>query len=268
MPQARGEPARPRRAGTADGMVALLDRDPDLGEDLGEEDLRLAREAAVAPVVRYPTGAWTVSPDDFDQVANIGLLVIEGMLARQVTVAEYTCAELLGPGDVLQPWLRIGPERSVATEVDWEVVQTVEMAVLGRDFASRVAQWPEIIAAVSRRLMQRSHWLAFHLAICALRRVEDRVLLVLWHFADRWGVVTPEGVRLDLRLTHDLLAAVTGARRPSVSAGLQRLVDQGRIERRPRSRWLLRGRSPVELEALHRRARPPHGEAHGCDPDG
>jgi hypothetical protein len=235
--------------------VPVLEYDPDLAEDLSGEELALAREKVVADLVRYPTGPWPVAPDDFDQTASFGLLLVDGLLAREVTVAEYTCAELLGPGDVLQPWLRIGPEQSVATEIDWDVVQPVSAAVLDRGFSTVASSWPEIPAAVSRRLMQRTHWLAFHLAVCGLRRVEERLLLVLWHFADRWGAVTPEGIRLDLRLTHDLLAAVTGSRRPSVTNGLRRLTQEGRIRPLRRSRWLLLGRPPVELERVHQRSR-------------
>jgi len=134
-----------------------------------------------------------VGPDDFDRAGNLGLLLVDGVLAREVTVGEYTCAELLGPGDILQPWLRIGPEQSVATEVDWHAVEAVKLAILEREFTRRVAPWPEIPAAIARRLMQRTHWLGFHLAVCGLRRVDERVLLVLWHFADRWGTMTPQG---------------------------------------------------------------------------
>jgi hypothetical protein len=34
-------------------------------------------------------------------------------------------------------------------------------------------------------MMARSRWLAFHLAVAHLRRVESRVHVPLWHFADR-----------------------------------------------------------------------------------
>jgi CRP/FNR family transcriptional regulator, cyclic AMP receptor protein len=238
--------------------VHVLDRDPDLGEDLNDEQLEIARREVVAELVSYPAGRWAVGPDDFEQEGNFGLILLEGLLAREVTVADYTCAELLGPGDVLQPWLRIGPDQSVATEVDWDVVQPVKAAVLNRQFATSASRWPEIPAAVSRRLMQRTHWLAFHLAICGLRRIEDRLLLSLWHFADRWGTVTRDGVRLDLRLTHDLLASVTGARRPSVSNGLRRLAQEGRLKPLPKSRWLLLGRPPSELQRLHQRTNRDH----------
>jgi CRP/FNR family transcriptional regulator, cyclic AMP receptor protein len=101
-------------------VIAVLEVDPDLAEDLGDEDLAIARRRLVADVVGYPRGTWIVGPDDFDHVANLGLLIVKGLLARQVTIGDHTSAELLGPGDVLQPWLRIGPDHSVAVEVGWE----------------------------------------------------------------------------------------------------------------------------------------------------
>jgi hypothetical protein len=240
-------------------VIALLEADPELGEDLAAQQFAIARERVLADVVSYPPGRWSVKPDDFDHVANLGLLLVDGLLAREVTVADYTCVELLGPGDVLQPWLRIGPDHSVVSEVDWDVVEPVRLARLDRKFLTNVEPWPEIPAAVSRRLMQRTHWLAFHLAVCGLRRIDDRLLIVLWHFADRWGSVTPDGVRVDVRLTHELLAAVVGARRPSVTTALGRLIDAERVEPRPRSRWLLRGDPPPELREVQSRTRRSRG---------
>lgn len=237
-------------------VIALLEHDPDLGEDLRPEQLQLARRHVLADVVEYPVGGWDAAPENWAGEANLGLLVIDGLLARQVTVGAYTCAELLGPGDVLQPWLKIGPDASVSTEVDWEVAEALKAAVLNREFCLRVARWPEITAAVARRLMQRAHWLAFHLAVCGLRRVDDRLLLVLWHFADRWGTVTTEGVRVNIRLTHDLLAAVVGARRPSVTTSLRRLAREGRLQPLPRSRWLLLGQPPGEFQTVQQKTRP------------
>src|SRR5579875_2179787 len=113
-------------------LAAILESDPDLGEDLSEEQLALARRQVLAEVIVCPAGPWAVQPDDFDGVATLGLLLVDGLLAREVTVGDYTCAELLGPGDVIQPWLRIGQEQSVATEVDWAVVEPAKLAVLGR----------------------------------------------------------------------------------------------------------------------------------------
>ncbi len=234
--------------------VAVLERDPDLGEDLSEKEFELARQQAVARLVRYPKGPWTVHRRDFKSAGNLGVLITEGVLVRKVTVGDRTCAELLGPGDITQPWLRLTTDSSIGTEINWQVAQPILAAVLDRGFATRVARWPEISAAVARRLMLRVHWLSFHLAVCHMRRVDDRLLLVLWHFADRWGRVTPEGIQIDLPLTHSLLALVVGARRPSVTAAVGALSEAGRIESRPKSRWLLTGEAPVELRQMHEHA--------------
>jgi CRP-like cAMP-binding protein len=47
-------------------------------------------------------------------------------------------------------------------------------------------------------------------------------------------------VRLELPLTHELLAHLSGARRPSVSSALARLTADGRV-RRERGGWVLAG---------------------------
>ena len=234
--------------------VSVLDRDPDLGEDLRPEEFALARQQAVARVLRYPKGRWSVGRGDFDRAGALGLLITEGLLVRKVTVGDRTCAELLGPGDVTQPWLRTGPESSVGTEVNWQVARPLVLALLDRGFTGRVARWPELLAAVTRRLMLRVYWLSFHLAVCHMRRVDDRLLLVLWHFADRWGRVTPSGIQIDIPLTHRLLALVVGARRPSVTASVRELIEAGRIEPQPGSRWRLHGDPPAELRELHEHA--------------
>ncbi len=238
-------------------VISLLDADAGLADGLDDCQLQEARKRVLTELVSCGHGPWAVDPQDFEPRGGMGLLVVNGVLIRKVTVGDYTCAELLGPGDVLQPWLRVGPEESVATEIGWKVAEETDLAVLGRDFLLRAAPWPEIAAAVSRRLMQRTHWLAFHLAVCGLRRVDDRLLTVLWHFADRWGKVTPDGVRVELRLTHDVLAAVIGARRPSASTALKRLSDQGRLRPLKGSRWLLLGPPPPELQQVHHRVRRP-----------
>ena len=39
---------------------------------------------------------------------------------------------------------------------------------------------------------------AVQLAICSRPRIEDRLQLLMWHLARRWGRVTRDGVRLDI----------------------------------------------------------------------
>ena len=56
------------------GVVSILEYDPDLAEDLSDEDLAIARPLLVADVRRYARGTWIVGPDEFDHVASLGLL--------------------------------------------------------------------------------------------------------------------------------------------------------------------------------------------------
>lgn len=232
---------------TGNDSVSVLDLDPDLGRDLSQEQLSAARAQAYAHARCYARGNWE-APPELDPVGSLGLLVIQGFIVRGLRISGYTCTELLGPGDLVQPWLPTELEQPVGVGIEWTVVQRMRAVCLDRSFVTRVSSWPEITASLSTRLTWRAHVLSFQLALAALRRIDDRVLLMLWQLAGRWGTVTPEGILLDVPLTHDLLAASVGARRPSVSAAVGRLVDDKRLRSRPRSRWLLLGAPPAEAQ--------------------
>jgi CRP-like cAMP-binding protein len=101
------------------------------------------------------------------------------------------------------------------------------------------ARWPQLMLALVSRTVRRSHWLALQMAINDLRRVDDRLLLFLWHLADRWGRVRPDGVHVPVPVTHDVLAQLVCAQRPTVTSAVRRLSDAGLITRRPDRTWLL-----------------------------
>jgi CRP-like cAMP-binding protein len=107
-----------------------------------------------------------------------------------------------------------------------------------------VAPFPEISAALMDRIVQRSRWLAFQLAVSHVVRVDTRLMLMFWHFADRWGRMTTEGARVRIPVTHGVLASVVGARRPSVTTALGRLQESGALERLANGEWLLHGSPP------------------------
>jgi CRP-like cAMP-binding protein len=236
-------------------VVRVLQVDPELAEGLNGEQETFARTAAVARVDLLEPGEWRGDEEYTATAGHLGLLVLEGLLAREMEVGQRSAIELLGPGDVLRPWVKVAGYSSVPTDSHWTVVDPVRIAVLDRRFAATITRYPEIVGTILDRMMARSRWLALHLAVCHLRLVEKRLLVILWHFADRWGRVTPDGVVVPLRITHKMLAGVVGAQRPSVTTALSALRRDGLVERLPDGSWRLRGGPPDELGRIEERAR-------------
>lgn len=235
-------------------IVRVLDVDPELAEDLAPSALAVARPRALARTVWLEPGPWQPLADEWDHRGHFGLLIVDGFVARSLQVGDRRCAELLGPGDLLRPWVRVDVGSSIPIGNGWNVLEVACLALLDRRFASAVSPWPEIAASILDRMMARSRWLAFHLAVAHLKRVETRVLVVLWHFADRWGTVRPDGVLLRVNLTHALLAAIVGSERPSVTLALSDLRARGVVERDRKGLWLLHGGPPDELGHVRRQA--------------
>jgi CRP/FNR family transcriptional regulator, cyclic AMP receptor protein len=139
--------------GSSRPRVEVLAADPDLALHVAPEVLDVARRRAVAEVRVYEAREWREAIGTFDGTGHLGLLVLDGLLARRVTIGSRAGAELLGPGDVLRPWVKAGPSDSVLADVDWSVVATARIAVLDREFALRIAPWPEIIALLGDRIL-------------------------------------------------------------------------------------------------------------------
>lgn len=233
------------------GRARVLEIEPTLGEGVqGLPAAAISASAAVWPLTR---GRWRREPWMFERPGSLGLLVIEGLIARQLLVGGMEAVELVGPGDVLRPWAEV--DRGVAPQVDesWIVTRRASLALLDRSFAVAVSPWPEIAANIGDRVAMRVGWLGLFSAIQGIRRVDERLLAVLWSYAERWGRVTPEGVLLELELTHRLLAGVISARRPSVTTALKSLEDEGALTRRRDRTWLLHGERPAVLTSAYSR---------------
>ena len=231
--------------------VALLDLDPDLAEDMSTDRATAARAHAIAAVDTLAPGNWPAQALDIpDPRGALGLLVIDGILSRDLKLGGASFTELIGEGEILRPWDNRG-HQSEAQSVGWTVLDTARIAVLDRGFVARTARWPELTTALFTRAMNRSHSLAVQLAIRSLQRVETRLLLQLWHLAERWGRVSPEGIVLPIQLTHRLLACLVGARRPTVTTALKELTTQGLVSRRDDGTWILRGPPPTELGEIY-----------------
>src|SRR5947209_4578450 len=181
-----------------------------------------------------------------------GFLIIQGLLSREVHVLGRECVELLGRGDVLRPW-RWDPDGShVHAEVGWMVLEPTQLAVLDHGLVTRMNPWPQLGVELFARGTRRAHSLAVALAIAHHQRVDDRLLLTLWHLAERWGRVGTEGIAVPLPLSHQRLADLIGAHRPAVTTAMGELTRRGAISRRL-ARRTSRSRSALPGHALRAR---------------
>jgi CRP/FNR family cyclic AMP-dependent transcriptional regulator len=231
--------------------VNVFQESPALLDGVAPEQRPALVERGVVAARVY--AARTAGPASEPPGDGFGLLVLDGLLSRSVTLSGRTALELLGPGDVLRPWDDSRGGAPVPIDGAWRVLAETRVAVLDRSFVARVAAWPEVTETVCARLVDRSRWLALLLLLARLPHVEARLLVLFWHLADRWGEVRRDGtIGVPLRLTHETLGALVTAERPTVTVALKRLAEHGALVRE-RDEWVLHVSPPTAAE-LERQA--------------
>lgn len=244
--------AAPRRATSgicfrALAEVLLFERDRDLlsGTPPGQEDELRGYRVEVRRL--DAVGTWNDPYPDEEQGA-FALLLLEGTMSRRVVLGNRQSVELLAPGDVLRPWVEDGGAVFIP-KITWCVHDPAVIAVLPDAFPRDVASCPRVMHVLADRMLMRSRWLALDLAISHHVGADGRLMLALWHLADRWGRVTPDGVKVELGgLTHELLGDIIGARRPSVSTALGELRERRLVEPLKGGGWMLLGGPPDPTE--------------------
>lgn len=238
-------------AGALDSVhhtVSVLDADPDLAAGLSEQEADTARRLAVAAVLEVDPPGWDTSAvREQAEEGWLGLFVIDGLMMRRVKVGKRAACELFGPGDLIRPWDTDGEYEPLPISVDWLVVRPTSLAVLDTAFVLRIARWPSINSRIVSRVAQRARYLALAQAATHLPRADPRLLILFWLLAERWGKMAPDGVHISLPLTHEVLAMLIGAQRPTVTLALQRLARVGLLTRERTDRWLLTNRAIESL---------------------
>jgi CRP/FNR family cyclic AMP-dependent transcriptional regulator len=222
----------------------VLEHDRELAARLEPSRRTAAERASLARVLRVSPGSWDAREHAQAAAGGHGLLVLDGLLVRRVGLEGRLAAELLGPGDLLRPLEHDGEEATLPFEASWRVLAPLRLAVLDARWSARMSAFAEIGIGMTARALARSRRLANMFVIASYPHLEDRLWLLLWELADRYGTVRPEGVHVPIPMTHQVLSELAVARRPSVSTALARL--SGRVER-VRDGWLLSG-DPPELQ--------------------
>ena len=219
--------------------TSLLKQVPALGRRLSASDRAEACDAVSVGMVEVGAGQW--QPPSREPPGQIAYLIADGVLTREVCVRRDWSVELLGRGDVLRPWLEDASSFAVAR---WSVLEPARLAIVDTTAATAIARFPRLFEELIDRALQRSRSLAVHAAIEGVHRIDERLLLLLWHIAERHGTVGDDEVVIPIRLTHEHLSRLVGARRPSVTTALGELTKRGELRRQADGRWVLCGSAP------------------------
>ena len=248
----------------AASTVRVLEVDRELGLRIPPERILEARRRLVAPLRSFERGIHEAPADGGH--GELGALILDGVMARDLALAGNVSTQLLGEGDLMQPWAP-GPEEGlVHYRVFWHVLSPVRMAILDEAVARALVDWPQVTAVLLERAVRRTLRMEIHQALLQLSPVETRLLVLLWHLAERWGRVTANGIVLPLELTHKVLGQLVGCRRASVTTAVKTVVSSGLVGRLPDGSWLLRGDPPDEMSHLsweHERRQRPAGHHAG-----
>src|SRR3954447_5637127 len=214
-------------------LVRLLDFDPALGASVPGDDWPAVHQAALGVLEERAPGPWNTSDE------RTGGVIVGGLLVRELSLGPTVSAELLAAGDVLLPVAQT-LVTFLPTECTCMVLEPLSVVWLGASFEQAACRWPELSRALLRRAHTRAQRGAVMQNIAQITRIDDRVLTLLWHLAERFGRVGTEGVVLPLRLTHRVIARLIGARRPSVTTAITALENRSVVQRRSDGSWLLR----------------------------
>jgi hypothetical protein len=234
------------------GTIALIDVDPQLGAELDSEVREAASRLLIAATSEVSSGAWEEPAAGYGAGNAYGVLVLGGFMLRTVTIGERATAQLFGPGDIMQSWPGEDLPSPVSVEVTWAAVSPALLARLDDRLISIAARWPSVLRRLAWRASSVAGRVSLQVAIARVPRLEERLLLLFWGLAERWGAMTPDGMLLPIRLTHESIAALTAASRPPVSGALSHLSREGLLRRVPAG-WLLTRAGESRLkEALDR----------------
>lgn len=168
-------------------------------------------------------------------------VLMRGRLALEFTGAtdHPRVIGLVEEGDLLvrpvHSWASVGPAPGCRA-IEASSLVLVDAARL-RTWTAQPVLGENVVRLLSAQVAERE----LAIAISLEPSVERRVLRKLQQLALRWGRVTPDGIRLNLRLTHQELASMVGAVRETVTLAMGRLQDQGEIHVSNRTVTILTG---------------------------
>jgi CRP/FNR family transcriptional regulator, cyclic AMP receptor protein len=225
-------------AGTrgAGGNQAFLDR-------LTPEQLQALRAIGIQRA--YPRGAALFHER---QGSDRVILILSGRvkLSSLSDDGKEALLGIRGPGDLIGEMSALDGEPRSATATALEPVDA--LAVPPERFEQFLRQNPDVSLLIIRLLSQRLRDADRKRLEFAAQDTMGRVAARLIELADRFGVETADGLRIDLPISQEELAAWTGCSREAVTKALHSMRELEWLETQRRAVVL------HDLEAVRRRA--------------
>jgi CRP-like cAMP-binding protein len=234
------------------GQARLAEIDPNLLRFVAAEDHDSFVRLTV-PVLDVSKRSLAIT-ELLERRGAFAAIVTQGMLLDYLQIGAQPGLRLLGPGDfVTARPPRHGTPLGTST---CRAAEGTHLALLGNDVLLAVRRSPRLLVGLQAAVAEQMERIGTQLVICQLPRVEDRILAMLWLLADCFGKVTAAGTVVPLSLTHELLGALVGARRPTVTLALGELTARGALVQQDRG-WLLLEGQPAPPAGASRRLEEP-----------
>lgn len=226
--------------------MRIFEEDPKLLGTAAEQAPDRLRNLTV-PVRSLPRGLWDPGVRAGEQ--PLAMLVLEGTINLETRLFGRTATEILGPGDLLSISEEAEPG-PLPHESRLRVMVPSRIAVLDADFRSILHRIPGVADELMRRTRESARGLRRQQAIAGIPNTAQRLLMLLWQLADRWGTPTKDGVVLEIRLTHATLASLAHCARETVGRALGEFRKSELVSVDSDGYLVLHGLPPVELEHL------------------
>lgn len=215
--------------------VSVLEAAPDLASFLTVDERSQLEQVSVPVVAMSSQGSLAVE-ELLERRAAFAAIVLEGLVLHHLASGGNPGLRIIGPGDTIMAPLSTGPTFLGSSR--YVARSSARLAILGDEFVVAAQRAPHVVVGLQAGAAEQMERLSMQLVICQLPRVADRVLSMLWLLAESFGRVTPAGTTLPLSLTHEVVGALVGARRPTVTLALGELADRGALVHQDLG-WLL-----------------------------
>ena len=229
--QGHGHGDRTRAAG-----IALASLWPEIADPIPAEDREVAARVLTVPLLTS-ADATLSELMTAEAPTAFAFIVAEGVVFKETVFASRSALELLGPGDVLAPPLDPSLQAESRAISRYDAHGPASLAALDQRFTQAARRWPGLADLLHDRRGRQMHRASMHLAMLHQPRAEDRLLSLFVDLAERFGRMTPDGVIIELDLTHELIGRLIGARRPTVSLALSAVGMNGSLVRLDNGGW-------------------------------